>query len=172
MIFGVPLGRVGRSPAAKRMEAAASARIAVERHQAYERKARAVNAVVARIQAEDQKAVQAIEESIRAVKRIRVHDILEAVSEHFHVSYVDLISDRRTKKIVRPRQVAMYLARELTTRSLPEIGRSMGGKDHTTVIHGVRKIEQLIAEGHAISADVAALRERLTPVEATEMLSP
>jgi chromosomal replication initiator protein len=74
-------------------------------------------------------------------KRVRVEDIQRIVSRHFNVPRSDLLSNRRTRTIVRPRQVAMYLAKTLTPRSLPEIGRRFGGRDHTTVLHAVRKIE-------------------------------
>ncbi len=74
-------------------------------------------------------------------KRVRVEDIQRIVARHFNVPRSDLLSNRRTRTIVRPRQVAMYLAKVLTPRSLPEIGRRFGGRDHTTVLHAVRKIE-------------------------------
>ena len=65
-------------------------------------------------------------------KRVRIEDIQRIVSKHFNVSRADLLSSRRTRAIVRPRQIAMYLAKILTPRSLPEIGRRFGGRDHTT----------------------------------------
>ena len=68
------------------------------------------------------------------------------VARHYNVSKADLLSSRRTRTIVRPRQIAMYLAKVLTPRSLPEIGRRFGGRDHTTVLHAVRKIEGLIGD--------------------------
>nr|WP_235919233.1 chromosomal replication initiator protein DnaA [Aureimonas psammosilenae] len=74
-------------------------------------------------------------------KRVRVEDILKFVSRHYNVSKTDILSARRTRSIVRPRQIAMYLAKTMTPRSLPEIGRRFGGRDHTTVLHAVRKIE-------------------------------
>lgn len=74
-------------------------------------------------------------------KRIRIEDILKFVSRHYNVSRTDILSARRTRTIVRPRQIAMYLAKTMTPRSLPEIGRRFGGRDHTTVLHAVRKIE-------------------------------
>src|SRR5690606_25236113 len=76
-------------------------------------------------------------------KRIRIEEIQRIVSRHYNVSRSDLLSNRRTRTIVKPRQVAMYLAKVLTPRSLPEIGRRFGGRDHTTVLHAVRKIEGL-----------------------------
>src|SRR5947208_9463121 len=73
-------------------------------------------------------------------KRVKIEDIQRVVARQYNVSRADLLSSRRTANVVRPRQVAMYLAKTLTLRSLPEIGRRFGGRDHTTVLHGVRKI--------------------------------
>ena len=73
-------------------------------------------------------------------KRIKIDDILKLVSKHYGVSRNDILSQRRHRSVVRPRQIAMYLAKQLTSRSLPEIGRRIGGRDHTTVLHAVRKI--------------------------------
>ena len=78
------------------------------------------------------------------LKRVRIEDIQRIVARHYNVSRSDLLSSRRTANVVRPRQIAMYLAKTLTLRSLPEIGRRFGGRDHTTVLHAVRKIEGLI----------------------------
>ncbi|WP_078708735.1 chromosomal replication initiator protein DnaA [Consotaella salsifontis] len=74
-------------------------------------------------------------------KRVRIEDILRFVSRHYNVTRTDIMSSRRTRTVVRPRQIAMYLAKTMTPRSLPEIGRRFGGRDHTTVLHAVRKIE-------------------------------
>lgn len=94
-------------------------------------------------------------------KRIKVADIVRAVAAHYRVREADILSQRRTRSIVRPRQVAMFLARELTPRSLPEIGRLIGGRDHTTVLHGVSKIGSLIEAGDPIKGVVDAVRARL-----------
>jgi chromosomal replication initiator protein len=72
-----------------------------------------------------------------------------------------MLSARRARSVARPRQIAMYLSKQLTTRSLPEIGRKFGGRDHTTVIHAVRKIEQLRDEDPALDEDVDLLRRML-----------
>jgi chromosomal replication initiator protein len=77
-------------------------------------------------------------------KRVKIEDIQRIVARQYNVSRADLLSSRRTANVVRPRQVAMYLAKTLTLRSLPEIGRRFGGRDHTTVLHAVRKIEGLV----------------------------
>ena len=87
-------------------------------------------------------------------KRIKIEDIQRVVARQYNVSRSDLLSSRRTANVVRPRQVAMYLAKTLTLRSLPEIGRRFGGRDHTTVLHAVRKIEALVARDTALSEEV------------------
>jgi len=92
------------------------------------------------------------------IKRMRIEDIQRVVSRHFNVSRSDLLSARRTANVVRPRQIAMYLAKTLTLRSLPEIGRRFGGRDHTTVLHAVRKIEALVAIETALAAQIDALK--------------
>ncbi|PZP07075.1 MAG: chromosomal replication initiator protein DnaA, partial [Sphingomonas hengshuiensis] len=78
-----------------------------------------------------------------AQKRITIDEIQRAVSSYFELKPLDLVSARRARVVARPRQIAMYLAKRLTTRSLPEIGRKFGGRDHSTVIHAVRRIEEL-----------------------------
>jgi chromosomal replication initiator protein len=92
------------------------------------------------------------------IKRMRIEEIQRVVSRHFNVSRSDLLSARRTANVVRPRQIAMYLAKTLTLRSLPEIGRRFGGRDHTTVLHAVRKIEALIRTETALAAQIDALK--------------
>ena len=91
-------------------------------------------------------------------KRVRVEDILRVVAKHYNVSRADLLSQRRTANVVKPRQIAMYLAKTLTLRSLPEIGRRFGGRDHTTVLHAVRKIDGLIATDRALGEEIEALK--------------
>ena len=80
------------------------------------------------------------------------------VARHYNVSKADLLSGRRTRTIVRPRQIAMYLAKVLTPRSLPEIGRRFGGRDHTTVLHAVRKIEGLIEGDKTLAEEIELLK--------------
>jgi chromosomal replication initiator protein len=94
-------------------------------------------------------------------KRIKIEDIQRVVARQYNVSRSDLLSSRRTANVVRPRQVAMYLAKTLTLRSLPEIGRRFGGRDHTTVLHAVRKIEALVAKDIALSEEVELLKRQL-----------
>ena len=91
-------------------------------------------------------------------KRVRVEDIQRIVARHFNVPRSDLLSNRRTRTIVRPRQVAMYLAKTLTPRSLPEIGRRFGGRDHTTVLHAVRKIEGEQSKDAKLSQELEILK--------------
>jgi chromosomal replication initiator protein len=94
-------------------------------------------------------------------KRVKIEDIQRVVARQYNVSRSDLLSSRRTANVVRPRQVAMYLAKTLTLRSLPEIGRRFGGRDHTTVLHAVRKIENLLGNDTALADEVDALKRQL-----------
>jgi chromosomal replication initiator protein len=89
-------------------------------------------------------AVATLGDQLRgAQRRVTIDEIQKLVSQHFELKPLDLVSARRARAVARPRQIAMYLAKRLTTRSLPEIGRKFGGRDHSTVIHAVRKVEQL-----------------------------
>ncbi|MCT4655497.1 MAG: chromosomal replication initiator protein DnaA [Cohaesibacter sp.] len=105
-------------------------------------------------------AEQALKDLIRSKepRRIRIEDIQRVVSKHYNVSRSDLLSSRRTRTIVRPRQIAMYLSKMLTPRSLPEIGRRFGGRDHTTVLHAVRKIEELAGADNTLSQEIEMLK--------------
>ena len=91
-------------------------------------------------------------------KRVRIEDIQRVVSRHYNVSRQELVSDRRTRVIVKPRQIAMYLAKTMTPRSFPEIGRRFGGRDHTTVLHAVRKIEELINSDTKLGHEIELLK--------------
>lgn len=97
----------------------------------------------------------------REHRRVRIEDILKIVSRHFKVPRTDLLSSRRSRDVVRPRQIAMYLAKALTSRSLPEIGRRFGGRDHTTVLHSVRKVEQLMKDDGELQQEVELLKRML-----------
>jgi len=111
--------------------------------------------------------VEMAERSIRDLvriaepKRVKIEDIQKIVAQHYNVSRSDILSSRRTATVVRPRQIAMYLAKTMTLRSLPEIGRRFGGRDHTTVLHAVRKIEGLVGQDPALSEEVEVLKRRL-----------
>jgi chromosomal replication initiator protein len=94
-------------------------------------------------------------------KRVRIEDIQRVVARQYNVSRSDLLSSRRTANVVRPRQVAMYLSKILTLRSLPEIGRRFGGRDHTTVLHAVRKIEALTGNDAAFAEEIEVLKRQL-----------
>jgi chromosomal replication initiator protein len=94
-------------------------------------------------------------------KRVRIEDIQRVVARQYNVSRADLLSSRRTANVVRPRQVAMYLAKVLTLRSLPEIGRRFGGRDHTTVLHAVRKIEALTGNDTSFAEEIEGLKRQL-----------
>ncbi|HEY1542128.1 MAG TPA: helix-turn-helix domain-containing protein, partial [Xanthobacteraceae bacterium] len=98
-------------------------------------------------------------------KRVKIEDIQRIVARHYNVSRGDLLSSRRTANVVRPRQVAMYLAKTLTLRSLPEIGRRFGGRDHTTVLHAVRKIENLVGNDSTLAEEIEALKRQLQESE-------
>lgn len=98
---------------------------------------------------------------LREPKRVRIEDIQKLVAARYNVSRSDILSDRRTAALVKPRQIAMYLSKALTLRSLPEIGRRFGGRDHTTVLHAVRKIEKAIAGDRALGDEVELLKRML-----------
>jgi hypothetical protein len=90
-----------------------------------------------------------------------IEDIQKLVASHFNVSRGDILSARRTASVVRPRQIAMYLSKLLTPRSLPEIGRRFGGRDHTTVLHAVRKITGLVTADGTLSEEIELLKRML-----------
>lgn len=94
-------------------------------------------------------------------RRVTIDDIQRRVAEYYNLRMAELLSARRARVVARPRQVAMYLSKQLTTRSLPEIGRKFGGRDHTTVMHAVKKIEELKACDMAIREDVDMLERML-----------
>lgn len=105
----------------------------------------------------------AIRDLVRArdPKRVKIEDIQKLVATHYNVSKADILSSRRTAAVVRPRQVAMYLSKILTLRSLPEIGRRFGGRDHTTVLHAVRKIDGLVNKDGTLSEEIEMLKRML-----------
>lgn len=94
-------------------------------------------------------------------RRVTIEEIQKRVAEHYNVRIADMHSARRARSVARPRQVAMFLAKQLTSRSLPEIGRRFGGRDHTTVMHAVRKVEELKATDSGFAEDVELLRRML-----------
>ncbi|MFZ5713057.1 MAG: helix-turn-helix domain-containing protein [Bradyrhizobium sp.] len=95
----------------------------------------------------------------------QVRDIQIAVCKHFDVKLLDMLSKRRTAEIVKPRQIAMYLAKTLTLKSLPDIGRRFGGRDHTTALHAIRKMEGLILLDDGLAHDIAILIESITGIQ-------
>src|SRR5262245_19485820 len=111
--------------------------------------------------------IEAVEAIIRDLvlgiepRRIKVEDILRIVSRHFAVSKADILSDRRHRSVVRPRQIGMYLAKQLTSRSLPEIGRRFGNRDHTTVLHAIRKIDKEIGDNPHLKEEIEELKRQL-----------
>ena len=94
-------------------------------------------------------------------RKVTIEDIQRKVAEHYNIRLSDMIGPKRVRTIARPRQVAMYLAKVLTTRSLPDIGRRFGGRDHTTIMHGVRKVEELKATDSQLAEDIDLLRRLL-----------
>ncbi len=94
-------------------------------------------------------------------RRVKIEEIQRVVSKHYNVTKADLLSARRTRTIVRPRQIAMYLSKMMTPRSLPEIGRRFGNRDHTTVLHAVRKIEELAKADTVLSQEIELLKRML-----------
>jgi chromosomal replication initiator protein len=94
-------------------------------------------------------------------RRVSIEEIQKRVAEHFNIKVSDMHSARRARAVARPRQVAMFLAKQLTTHSLPEIGRKFGGRDHTTVMHAVRKIEELHGTDPSLGEDIDLLRRML-----------
>jgi chromosomal replication initiator protein len=103
-------------------------------------------------------AEEVLAEMFRASRRrITIDEIQRRVSEHYRIRQAEMVSARRAREVARPRQVAMYLAKQLTPRSLPEIGRKFGGRDHTTVIHAIRQIERLRGIDTDIDSDVRTL---------------
>ncbi len=94
-------------------------------------------------------------------RRVTIEEIQKRVAEHYSIRLADMHSPRRARAVARPRQVAMYLAKQLTSRSLPEIGRKFGGRDHTTVMHAVRKIEELRTSDNNFAEDIELLRRML-----------
>ena len=108
--------------------------------------------------------------SEKALLRVRIEDIIRSTSNYFKIPRNELLSSHRGRSVVYSRQIAMYLAKTLTTRSLPEIGRRFGGRDHTTVLHSVRKIERLINDGHLPTIEAVAVLRTL--LENTNVQKP
>ena len=94
-------------------------------------------------------------------RRTTIDQIQKKVAEHFNVKLSDMHSSRRSRTVARPRQIAMFLSKNLTTRSLPEIGRKFGGRDHTTVIHAIKKVKELVKNDSSLSEDIEILTRSL-----------
>ena len=107
-------------------------------------------------------AQEELKDLLRANDRqVTIEEIQKAVVRHYSIRMADMTSARRSLAIARPRQMAMYLAKQLTPRTLPEIGKRFGGRDHTTVMHALRQIERLTAEDRTIADDLEALKRKL-----------
>ena len=107
-------------------------------------------------------AQECLSDLLRASDRkVTIEEIQRTVAEHFHMRLSDMVGPKRHRTIARPRQMAMYLAKKLTSRSLPEIGRRFGGRDHTTVMHAVKRMEELQSSDSQIADDLNLLRQML-----------
>ena len=107
--------------------------------------------------------LQAQAQALQAAKEPpSIKRVLEATATYYQLSLDDLLSRRRTQKIARARQIAMYLAREETQASLPQIGEALGGRNHSTILYGYKKIAQKLPDDAALQQDVAAIRKQLT----------
>jgi len=95
-------------------------------------------------------------------RQISIENIQKTVADYFRIKLVDLLSKKRTRNITRPRQIAMSLARELTTMSLPEIGNTFGGKDHSTIIHACKSVAEFRGTDSTLDADYKILLQTLT----------
>ena len=116
-------------------------------------------------------AREVLADLLRASNRlISIEDIQRQVSAHYNIRANDMFSSRRAAAIARPRQIAMFLAKDLTSLSYPAIGRSFGGRDHTTVMHAVKKIEKLMAEDNLLCSDIDLLRGLLAEAKQTAFL--
>jgi chromosomal replication initiator protein len=108
-------------------------------------------------------AMECLADILRNSQRhVTIEEIQRKVAEHYNIRLADMIGPKRVRTLARPRQVAMYLAKELTSRSLPEIGRRFGGRDHTTILHGVRKVEELMKTDQQLTEDLRLLRRQLS----------
>jgi chromosomal replication initiator protein len=92
---------------------------------------------------------------------VTVDQIQKCVADHYGLQQADLLSERRARAVARPRQAAMWIAKQITTRSLPDIGRRFGGRDHTTVLHAVRRIEALKVDDATLARDLDVLLRKL-----------
>lgn len=107
-------------------------------------------------------AQELLKDLLRANDRsVTIEEIQRRVAEHYNIKLADMSSPRRARQVSRPRQIAMYLAKQLTTKSLPDIGRSFGGRDHTTVMHAVKKVEELATGDISFAEDIDLLKRML-----------
>lgn len=107
-------------------------------------------------------AQELLKDLLRANDRsVTIEEIQRRVAEHYNIKLADMSSPRRARQVSRPRQIAMYLAKQLTTKSLPDIGRGFGGRDHTTVMHAVKKVEELAAGDISFAEDIDLLKRML-----------
>lgn len=122
--------------------------------------------IVAEPEAEPLPALPPLPSIVYAIERVdpwlpSVARVQKAVCRHFDVSLIDLKSPCRERRVAHPRMIAMYLCRDLTTKSFPEIGRRFGGRDHTTALHSYQKIRAKVQSDETFAAEIAKLKERL-----------
>jgi chromosomal replication initiator protein len=98
----------------------------------------------------------------RIETNITIEDIQKTVVSYYNISMHDFMSSRRSRSVARPRQIAMYLSKKMTTKSLPDIGRRFSGRDHTTVIHAIKKVEELMIQDKNFENEVKDLNQKLT----------
>jgi chromosomal replication initiator protein len=98
---------------------------------------------------------------VGVVPKFTIKYIITMVAAHFDLEYIEIISERRTQRVVLPRQIAMWISYKNTTRSLPEIGRKFGDRDHTTILHAVRKIEKMIETNPNFAAHVREIVDKI-----------
>lgn len=109
------------------------------------------------------KPVQVVHFHQSVNRKRKINEIVSIVAQYFGVCEMELLGERRTKNVIEARHTLYWLCRELTPYSLPEIGRRLDGRDHTTILHGIRKIDSMIASGHDIADKCYALRKMWEP---------
>lgn len=140
----------------KRLEELAESR-KIEAEKEAIRKATEQNLIIETVnQSQDNSPVIQFANSV--FKKQKISEIIYVVANHFGISEIEILSERRTNHVVMARHVLYWICKELTPYSYPEIGRRLGGRDHTTILHGVRKIEHLISHGHKVVADCYAIK--------------
>ena len=113
-------------------------------------------------QFEQRKKINVTDSLNKIETNITIEDIQKTVVSYYNISMHDFMSSRRSRSVARPRQIAMYLSKKMTTKSLPDIGRRFSGRDHTTVIHAIKKVEELMIQDKNFENEVKDLNQKLT----------